>query len=185
MRPKSLVRISLLVLAVFFVACGSENTATQVDVVDIASGQDGADTGESYTACERGEVPLTVTSHSLEGQILALEVSYDDACATHGFAVWWSGTVATSNPPLVPLEFHHYVSGETCGGTSSSTVTIDLSGLDGVGAPPSNAVRFDLIPAWPGSEYLVSEELYAPGSDSPAAPEGAVPITVDCGGITG
>lgn len=170
---QALFAVALLLLAV---ACDSGKAAIEQDTLDAS-----VDT----TGCPRGENPATVGSATLEGRTLTLKMSYPEGCATHTFAVWWSGAAAMSNPPLLPLELHHFVTGATCEGVGDSTVWIDLSGLDGAVALPSNSLRFDLIPAWPVSEPFLETLTYTKDDNAPAAPTGAIGITTDCGGISG
>jgi len=132
-----------------------------------------------------------VTGHSFTGRYLMLDVTYNGGCAEHSFDVWWSGAIATSMPPLVPLELHHYDGGDTCETTVTDQLVIDCSALDGIAGTTipdePDAVRIDLIGAWPSQGPLVPELRYEVPTTELPPPTGAtvIPIEQECGGITG
>ena len=64
-------------------------------------------------------------------------------------------------------------------------MVIDLSALDDTAAGPSNSLRLQFIPAFAVEGEFLPEVLYEVSDDAPQAPAGAIPITLDCGGITG
>ena len=129
--------------------------------------------------CSSGKVPLQVVSHSLQGHVLILNVTYSGGCGTHRFSVWWDGAFLSSHPGIAPIQLHHYADGETCDSTVTDQIVIDMSALDpGLG---TSTTHVDLYSAW-ASGTLIPRFDYSPPAGVAPVPQGSIPITLDCGG---
>jgi len=130
---------------------------------------------EPGSRCEVGDAPLTLEATEVRDQFVRLDLAYSGGCEEHTFAVWWSGLVAPSDPPQVPLSLQHHDHGDTCEALIRRSIWVDLSPLREVMVgTPHFLVHFDGLPG--SIDYTVAE---------PAAPPSADVLGIDqgCGAI--
>jgi hypothetical protein len=173
---------ALLVAALAAVAaCGDGDRDAadgDQDAADRPIEPDGAD--DVAPACVLGDRPFVVASQAIEGRVLRLQVAYAGGCAEHAFEVWWSGVIAPSDPPIVPLEVQHHGNGDECSDAIEDEVAIDLTELDAVAG--GGPVRVQIVVGEGGTDTLL-EVLYSPPGEPTDVPAMALPIDLDCGTI--
>jgi hypothetical protein len=133
---------------------------------------------EAPPACELGDASFTVTDHTLDGDVLTLDVEYAGGCADHEFDVWWGGALAPSIPPVLPLEVQHYSNGDSCEAIVTDTIAIDLSSLAAV----DDELRIQIVVGEQGTQTLL-EVLYSVADVTGDIPTNAIPIEHECGTI--
>ena len=158
-------------------ACGDPETKQADPDVDMGTRADvdmggSADSGDPGV-CEASDTPFDVEMSEIDGSVLELQVTYGGGCAAHDFAVGWSGIASTSNPPKVPLEFHHYANGDTCEGIETSTLFIDLSTLHGLG----DEMVLQILSS---ESETVADINYKVGVVSSPLPDGVLTIDPEC-----
>ena len=124
---------------------------------------------------------FSIQSHSLQGQLLTLDLQYTGGCEEHDFEVWWGGVTSASDPPIVPLELQHDAHGDACEALIEEQIVVDLSALDDVPSSTPN-LRLQLVVGEGGTSTLVEVSYDRPGSAS-AAPADALSIDTECGTI--
>lgn len=73
--------------------------------------------------------PIQITSVSINGNIMTIEVSYSGGCKLHEFQVIGSSMIAKSMPPIRSMQLIHTSNGDECKKLINETLTIDVSDL--------------------------------------------------------
>lgn len=166
-------------------ACGdSSNSKMPVNLIIDAGGDAAIDAGGQDAGqpelCPAGDAPVTITQTSLEGSLLTLQLEFGGGCKTHSFSIGWSGVIADSDPPHVPLELNHYGHNDPCLAVSSKSIVIDLSGIDST-----------LSPAWidlvdPEGKVIAGSTsvLYEGPKAGESIPDDALEIRRECAHAT-
>ncbi len=58
--------------------------------------------------------PFTIASVNLQGDLLAIWVTYSGGCETHDFNLIWKGEMLKSLPVQLPLYLNHKSNGDAC-----------------------------------------------------------------------
>lgn len=132
--------------------------------------------------CAVGDHAFAIVDQEIDGRVLRLQVEYTGGCEEHAFEVWWGGAVATSDPPVVPLEIQHHGNGDTCQRLVREEIAIDLRALDEVG---TEAIRLQLVVGEGGAQTLLEILYVVPEGPTEVPPEEAFSINRDCTTITG
>lgn len=144
-------------------------------VSDSETAKDSATINESadYLECPQSDTEFIVRSSKVEGALLTLEVKYGGGCEEHSFSVGWNGIAAASDPPIAPVEIHHYDHDDTCKAMLDDTLYIDLSALDVL----NGLVLIDLMSS---DKKRVAQFTYDPSETTPTFPESTLPIREEC-----
>lgn len=83
---------------------------------------------------ELGKMPvdtdaLNIVSAKINGNTLALAVTYTGGCADHTFRLVGSQAISKSLPPIRAVRIIHHAHGDTCKATVKKTLNFDLTEL--------------------------------------------------------
>jgi hypothetical protein len=129
----------------------------------------GCTSSGSEPECPVGLAPLTITETEVRDHYVRLVVEYGGGCEDHEFAVWWTGVLAPSIPPLIPLEVQHYDFGDSCEALITDELWIDLSAIHRPGIDEAQ-VQFVMGTGGAGNtlgavDYVVAAPAEPPSDD--------------------
>ena len=73
--------------------------------------------------------PFTISSVSVDGNIMTVEVTYGGGCKDHSFQMIGSSTIAKSMPAIRSIQLSHVSNGDECKKMLIQKLKIDISAL--------------------------------------------------------
>ena len=112
---------SILALSVLLFACNNTKEVLDIDPINVKKAQIGDVMQES--------AQITVTSATLDGNILSLEVEYSGGCADHTYDLIGSEGVMKSLPAKRAIKLIHNSNDDSCRELISETIKFDIRPL--------------------------------------------------------
>lgn len=103
---------------------------------------------------------VTVTSLSVNGNTLIMELSYGGGCKTHEFNMYASSTIGESYPPVIFITLSHNANGDVCKALLRETLNFDLSNLANILTGYSSARLSIKVPSGNGTYVTQYAEWY-------------------------
>lgn len=121
--------ISLIFIISVLLSCGAEKPAVTGDTSDST-----AKPGEMKITAIIGEKsktsdPFTISSVSVDGNTMTIEVTYSGGCKDHSFQMTGSSMIAKSLPPIRTIQLTHASGGDECKKMIIQQIKVDVSAL--------------------------------------------------------
>ena len=113
--------LTILAMSALLLACNNTKEVLDIDPINVKKAQIGDVTQES--------AQVTVTSATLVGNILSLDIEYSGGCQDHTFELIGSAAIMKSLPAKRAIKLVHNSNGETCRELVSETIKFNISAL--------------------------------------------------------
>ena len=113
--------LSILAVSALLFACSNTKEVLDTDPINVKDAQIGDVMQESDQ--------VTVTSATLDGNILSLDIEYSGGCEDHSYELVGSAAVMKSLPAKRAIKLIHNSNGDSCREFISETIKFDIQSL--------------------------------------------------------
>jgi hypothetical protein len=113
--------LSILAISTVLFACNNTKEVLDIEPIEVKKAQLGDVNQETAMT--------TITSVTLEGNILSVDVEYSGGCKDHSFDLIGSEAVMKSMPPKRSVKLMHNSNDDTCRELVSETIKFDIRAL--------------------------------------------------------